>query len=59
MPATVEGREVVCDRNAFEHMHTEYYKAMGWNSEGVPTRATLEKLEIDELAGVKEAEGAA
>lgn len=58
-PATVEGRKTLCDRKAFEHMHTEYYGAMGWDSEGVPTSATLEKLGIDELIGIKSTAGAA
>ena len=59
MPAKVDGRDALCDRKAFEHMHTEYYHAMGWNSEGVPDRITLDKLEIDGLVGVKTTEGAA
>jgi aldehyde:ferredoxin oxidoreductase len=58
MPATVEGREVICDRASFEKMHLEYYGAMGWGPDGVPTPDTLEKLEIDGLVGVKPEAGA-
>ena len=59
MPAKVDGKDTVCDRKAFERMHREYYVAMGWDSNGVPTPATLAKLEIDELVGVNKEEGVA
>jgi aldehyde:ferredoxin oxidoreductase len=45
----VEGRSVVCDRNAFTQMHREYYKAMGWDEEGVPREETLRRLDLVEL----------
>lgn len=59
LPAVVEGKETVCDRKAFSRMHKEYYNAMGWNDSGMPRKSVLEKLEIDELVGVKTTEGAA
>ncbi len=40
----VEGHKVHCDRTAFKKMHLEYYKAMGWNTAGIPTRQTLVQL---------------
>jgi aldehyde:ferredoxin oxidoreductase len=39
-------RVVVCNRDAFQKMHREYYQAMGWDDDGVPTDETLEKLDI-------------
>ena len=47
----VEGHAVKCDRNAFTQMHREYYRAMGWDEEGIPKAKTLEKLDILELLG--------
>lgn len=45
----VEAHSVHCHRKAFEKMHQEYYKAMGWNQEGVPQKNTLIKLDIFDL----------
>ncbi len=45
----VEGNPVHCDRKAFDQMHKEYYKAMGWNEEGIPKEKTLKDLDILEL----------
>lgn len=45
----VEGHSVMCDRNAFAQMHREYYRAMGWDEEGIPREEALEKLELSEL----------
>jgi aldehyde:ferredoxin oxidoreductase len=45
----VEGNYVHCNRKAFKQMHLEYYKAMGWNEEGIPKKATLIKLDISDL----------
>ncbi|MBN1154892.1 hypothetical protein JXB12_08265 [candidate division KSB1 bacterium] len=41
--------EFVCDRNDFLKMHEEYYKSFGWDEHGIPTRVTLERLNIDEI----------
>ena len=45
----VEGNYVHCNRKAFEQMHLEYYKAMEWDEEGIPKKATLMKLDISDL----------
>jgi aldehyde:ferredoxin oxidoreductase len=45
----VEGHEVKCDRDAFSQMHTEYYRAMGWDEEGIPEKATLDELDLADL----------
>jgi len=50
-PLDMEGRSVVCSRQAFEQLHHEYYEAMGWNEEGVPKKETLEKLELSRILG--------
>jgi len=42
----IEGRSMVCDRQAFSRMHIEYYHAMGWDMDGNPREETLENLEI-------------
>jgi aldehyde:ferredoxin oxidoreductase len=46
--------DVVCDRRAFQKMHEEYYRSVGWDAEGRPTPATLVELGLDDLvpAGV-------
>ena len=59
VPATVDGKETRCDRKAFEHMHSEYYGAMGWSSDGVPKPETISRLEINELLDAGSEEGAA
>lgn len=45
----VEGHSVMCDRNAFTQMHREYYRAMGWDEEGIPKEETLRDLDLLEL----------
>jgi len=48
----VEGHSVSCDRHAFTQMHQEYYRAMGWDEEGIPKEETLKTLDLFEvLAG--------
>jgi aldehyde:ferredoxin oxidoreductase len=51
-PVIVEGEERVCDREAFRRMHREYYHALGWDEEGVPTGETLEKMGLEEFASL-------
>jgi aldehyde:ferredoxin oxidoreductase len=34
-------------REEFDNMLDEYYRLHGWDQNGVPKRATLEKLEIE------------
>ncbi len=45
-PIMVEGRELVCDEDEFRMMRAEYYEALGWDVNGVPTTETLTELEI-------------
>ncbi len=45
----IEGRSVVCSREAFHHMHQEYYEAMGWSEEGIPKAETIKVLGLEEL----------
>ena len=40
---------VRCHRKAFNQMHQEYYKAMGWDEEGIPKDETLRDLDLLEL----------
>jgi aldehyde:ferredoxin oxidoreductase len=42
-------RITVCNREAFQKMHIEYYRAMGWDDNGYPTDETLEKLELQDF----------
>jgi aldehyde:ferredoxin oxidoreductase len=49
----VEGRSLVCDRQAFNQMHNEYYHAMGWDSSGNPKEETLKLLGLTHLLGEK------
>ncbi len=48
-PITVDGGERVCDEEAFRRMHGEYYDAMGWDAEGVPTEEVLHKLKLGDF----------
>ena len=41
--------ELVCNKDEFEKMHTEYYNSFGWNDDGIPKYETLEKLEIQHI----------
>jgi aldehyde:ferredoxin oxidoreductase len=45
----IEERSLVCDRQAFNQMHEEYYNAMGWDPDGNPRDATLKKLELNHI----------
>ncbi len=36
--------------NEFEHMLDEYYQARGWSKEGIPTKAKLISLDLDDIA---------
>ena len=38
------GKKVICNRQAFEKMHLEYYQSVGWDNNGIPTRESLEQL---------------
>ncbi len=42
----VRGKPVVCNRDEFKKMHVQYYKSVGWDETGIPTKQTLEKLEL-------------
>jgi len=45
----VEGNSIHCSRKAFEQMHLEYYKGMGWGKNGIPAEPTLLELGIADL----------
>jgi aldehyde:ferredoxin oxidoreductase len=45
----IEGRSLVCDRQAFNQMHDEYYQAMGWDTDGNPREATLKELKLKNI----------
>ena len=42
------GRHI--DKKKFEKERKEYYQALGWNEEGIPTTETLVKLGLNEMA---------
>ncbi|MCP4753807.1 MAG: hypothetical protein GY866_23230, partial [Proteobacteria bacterium] len=46
---TQEG-EAVCDRDAFETMHREFYLSLGWNEAGSPTPEILKTLGLGDIA---------
>ena len=48
-PVDTGERTAVCNRKAFQKMHAEYYRAMGWDDNGIPTTETLEKLGLSRL----------
>ncbi len=48
-PVDTRERIAVCNRESFRKMHTEYYRAMGWDDDGYPMAETLEKLELREF----------
>jgi aldehyde:ferredoxin oxidoreductase len=48
-PVDTGERTAVCNRRAFQKMHVEYYRAMGWDDNGVPTAETLDKLDLNSL----------
>lgn len=37
------------DKKKFEELLDEYYQARGWSIDGIPTKAKLDELEIDEF----------
>jgi len=41
--------DVICSRSAFEKMHMEYYRSVGWDENGMPTHETLQKLDLLDL----------
>jgi len=45
----IEGRHLVCHRDAFNQMHCEYYDAMGWDSNGHPKEKTFRELGLEYL----------
>jgi aldehyde:ferredoxin oxidoreductase len=49
----VEGRSVVCDRQAYGQMHREYYQALGWDRNGNPKEETLRDLGLTPILGDK------
>jgi aldehyde:ferredoxin oxidoreductase len=42
----VEGTAVHCNKEAFNQLHREYYKTMGWDEAGVPKEETLKELDL-------------
>jgi len=48
-PVDTGERSAVCNQKAFQKMHREYYRAMGWDDDGVPTDDTLEKLGLKDF----------
>jgi aldehyde:ferredoxin oxidoreductase len=49
----VEGRALMCDRQAFNQMHGEYYQALGWDRNGNPREETLRELGLAPILGDK------
>ncbi|MGD9200189.1 MAG: aldehyde ferredoxin oxidoreductase C-terminal domain-containing protein [Chitinispirillia bacterium] len=47
----MEGRSIVCSKEAFCQMHQEYYEAMGWDRDGVPEKNTIETLGLSDYTG--------
>ncbi|MEJ2108565.1 MAG: aldehyde ferredoxin oxidoreductase C-terminal domain-containing protein [Acidobacteriota bacterium] len=45
----IDGRSLVCNRDAFDQMHREYYEAMGWDRDGRPTGETFRELNLEYL----------
>jgi aldehyde:ferredoxin oxidoreductase len=50
-PLEVEGRSLVCDRKAFNQMHSEYYQAFGWDRNGNPKEETIGELGLAPILG--------
>ncbi len=48
-PVDTGERIAVCNRHAFEQMHQEYYQALGWDDQGIPTQETLTKLDLQDF----------
>ncbi|GAK57459.1 aldehyde ferredoxin oxidoreductase [Candidatus Vecturithrix granuli] len=49
IPVDTGERIAVCNRDAFEQMHQEYYQSLGWDEEGIPTQDTIHKLELQDF----------
>ncbi|MCK5198401.1 MAG: aldehyde ferredoxin oxidoreductase family protein [Spirochaetales bacterium] len=49
IPTKVEGEDTLCSREVFRRMHKEYYRALGWNDDGVPENKTLRNLGMEEF----------
>ena len=45
------------DKNNFEKLKSEYYTAVGWNEEGVPTSEILQKLDLKDVESKLKKEG--
>jgi aldehyde:ferredoxin oxidoreductase len=50
-----KGKKV--EREKFEDMRSEYYQAVGWDEMGVPTRETLQRLELEDVIPILEKKG--
>jgi len=42
-------KDKTTDRKVVEEMRLNYYKAMGWDEKGIPTKETLERLGLSEV----------
>ena len=50
LPLPPDGKETVClPRATFEKMLLEYYSIRGWDQNGIPTKNTLETLDLDNI----------
>jgi aldehyde:ferredoxin oxidoreductase len=57
-PATFEKLDTQIDRQKFEALKGRYYDLCGWNVDsGWPTRETLEKLDMVDIADELDREG--
>ncbi|MFX0083982.1 MAG: aldehyde ferredoxin oxidoreductase family protein [Candidatus Hodarchaeota archaeon] len=45
------------DKNTFEKLKSEYYTAVGWNEEGVPSSEILQKLDLKDVESKLKKEG--
>ena len=45
----IKGMKSFVDQNDFERSLDKYYGLRGWDKDGVPTKATIKKLELDSL----------
>ena len=46
IPASVRPDDGTANESAFDRMLDAYYRARGWGSDGVPTRETVERLDL-------------
>ncbi len=44
----VRNKPAICDHDAFEYMHREYYNSVGWDDNGVPTMESMMELGLTE-----------